>query len=800
MVDKVLERYSVTPAGNVLGGLIITKIDEQVNMNQLFCCCPSISDFLELMSRKLGYSTNKAIETAIKGYIVNYSEVCMRSIGTAVLTIPMPLTLPNPFINVDKDYGLDINGILSFSDNDITNNLFSAFSMSRLLGIDESKEENGVVGVDQLFYDIVSWLSCNNIPGSPSSVIKIEGNTFHNEISAVSTGSVYFNATKDQVKSIISKVNDNLFKLNNDNISYMKSKQVAMPRYFELVWSIISTGLVEYMSINFVSSVNAGLGIQGLSLYTYTGMSQYKCDGNTDLTKVIFGDQYVQRVNVNVELKIPLPDPFKLPDMAIKLPEPFDTTLSITQLKMTQNIKVPNPKYSFTGMDVNGKLKTFNLDINFPNIDFNLWDGIEGFGVQVNKIATDMYSNIEKILISIGYIIDDIENVLSGVYNKITEMVAHIINGMKGVIDRVFKSFELMYMTILIRVQRQIVWNALEKSYPVFVGLHKVLDTVEVVKSQVDNARVKVEVVKEKARFVSDFSKVVIFINDKISKVNDVKRKMKTKGRDLIDFGVIILQMGIDKLNMSLQKMVDGVIDKLRNRMGGLVRGIKQKTESLTHGMVERSATAKSKVENKTKALLKLKYGYKDGSELDDKVDKVIKKLDNAGVFRNITKRVEDQSDKIRKDVNDNLIDLETKVIGSVENKFRTVKFKNLPTKVLNIQKNFMKPFLKCPIPISIIKMYDDITEELTQTGIDTISDTIADDIDDTVIDSVVTEVEIVDNVVDDVVEEITVVVVDIVVDDTIDDTVIVIDECCCDCVGVVSIMNTFTYKMGAIQ
>lgn len=783
MVDKLLERYSVTSAGNALGGLIITKIDEQVNMNQLFCCCPSISDFLELMSRKLGYSTNKAIETAIKDYIVNYSGVCMRSIGTATLTVPMPLTLPNPFITVDKDYGLDINGILSFSDNDVTNNLFSVFSMSRLLGIDEPKDVNDKetpIGVDQLFNDIVSWLSCNNIPGSPSSVIKIDGNAFHNEITTTSTGTVYFNATDDEITTILVKVNENLFKLNKDNMAYMQSKQIAMPRYFELVWSIISTGLVEYMSINFVSSVNAGFGVQGLSLYTYTGLSQYKCDGSTDLTKVVFGDEYVQRVNVTVELKIPLPAPFTLPE-------------SIRYLKVTENIRVPSSKYTFTGRDINGKSKTFNIDINFPTINFDFWDGIDGFGVQVNKIALDMYANIEKILINVGYIVDAIEEVLLGIYNKIMEMVSTIITGMSGIIDRIFESFELMYMTILIRVQRQIVWSALEKSYPAFVGLHKVLDTVEIVKSQVDNALIKIEVVKEKIRFVTDYTRVVTFINDKISKVNNVKNKMLTKGKELIDFGVIIIQMGLDKLNASLQKMVDGIVNKLKNNMDSLVSNIKQKTVSLTDAMNERANKSRDRVEAQSRARLKLQ-GYNDGPELDDKVNRAMKQLDISGVFINITRTTREKSDKIRRDVNNNLTDLESKIIGSVENKFKTVKFKNLPTKVLNIQKNFMEPFLKCPIPLTISTMYDEITEELTQTGIDTISDTIVDQIDGEVISSVTTEVDTVDTIVDDTVDELTTLVVDIVITDKV---IICVDGGCnCACGETSTIINMFTYKM----
>ena len=791
--QKLLDRYSITPAGNTLGGLIATKIDEQVNMNQLFCCCPSISEFLELMSRQMGYDTNKAIETAIKDYMVNYSSICMRSIGTAVLTLPIPIAIPVappipqipiPYIVVDNEYGLDTNGILSFTNNKLINNLFSVFSMSRLLGIpvgddDQTKEEK-ISGVDELFNDIVSWLSCNNAPGE-TSVVQIKGDAFHKEMSVSSFGTAYFNATPDEVKAILANVREILFKLNTDNMAYMRSKNVAMPSYFQLVWGIIATGLVKYMSINYLFILNEGWGIKGLSLYKYLGTSPYTCDGNKNASHIVFGEDYIQRVNVVMEFKIPLPPPLSLPDE-------FKT------LKITECIRIPKPQFSFTGRDVNGKEKRFNINISFPNIDFDFWEGMDGFTSQVTKVALDLYANIQKVLINVGYTIDKIEEVLLGVYNKIMEMVAGIISGMQAVFDRVFEEFRQMYMTIFIRVMRQLQWNLISLTTPAFVGLNKVLDTVFVIKSQVSYGLMQAELYAQKVISIFNFNSIAQFINSKIAEINTVKETMLTKGKELIDFGVVIAQMGLDKLNMALQKMVNGIVDKLTNTMDSLIANMKNKTKELTDAMINSARTARDRVELKSRIRLK-GMGYKDGPELDNEVDRVMKQLDRSGVFIDITRKTMDKANKIRNNLDDTLVGLETNVVKSVKNKFNTVKFKNLPTKVLNIRKNFIEPFLKCPIPVYINKMYDDITEELIQTGIDEISDTIVDDIDTEIIDSITEEVVIVDKIIDDTVDELVVVVVDIVVTDKV---VVEVIDCvsCCSCSELATIINTFNMKM----
>ena len=794
--QKLLDRYSISPAGNALGGLLSTKIDETLNMNQLFCCCselPTINDFLVLMSRQMGYDTNKAIEIAIKDYIVNYSTICMRSIGTAVLTIPVPIAvpptpaipdLPIPYITVDNDYGLDINGVLSFTDNNVINNLFTVFSMSRLLGIEiedpDETEEEKISGVDELFNDIVSWLSCNNAPGFPTTVVQLTGDSFHREIMTSTTGTVYFNATKDEVSAILVKVRERLFKLNTDNMAYIRTKNAAMPSYFQLVWGIIATGLVEYMSINYVFAINAGFGIRGLSLYTYTGTAPYTCDGNENVSKVVFGDMYVQRVNVVVEFKIPLPPPLQLPD-------------PLRYLKISEQIRIPNPKFSFTGKDVNGKEKRFHININFPSIDFNFWEGIEGFQAQVTKVALELYANIEKVLINVGYIIDKIEEVLLGVYNKLMEMVNQIMAGMVVVFERVFAQFTFMYMSILIRVQRKLQWDLLASTTPAFAGLNKSLETVVLIANQVKYVAMQAKLFTQKVIDAAKFNEISKFINDKISQINAVKDKMISKAKELIDFGIVQIQIGIDKLNKALQKLVNGIIEKLTSMMSALIANMKAKTKALTDSMIEGARTARDRVEIKARLRLKLLHGYKDGPELDDKIEKAMRQLDISGVFIDITRRTIEKANQIRKDLSDNLIDLERNVIKSVKKKFDTVKFNRLATKVLNIRKNFIVPFLECPIPVYMTTIYDTITEDLVQTGIDEISDTIIKDIDVEVIDSITTEVIIVDKIIDETIDELVIVVVDIVVTDKV---VVCVGECDCACGEISTIINTFNYKM----
>lgn len=784
--QKLLSRYSISPAGDVLGGMISTSIDEQLNMDKLSCCCPSISDFLELMSRKTGYSTNKAIERAIKAYMVNYGDVSMRSIGSALLTVPVPIAIPAVpgvpqfpplYIPVDNAYGLDINGTLSFTDNDLMNNLFSTFSLSRLLGIsgsDEDAKEN--VGVAELFNDIVSWLSCNNIPGSPTSAITINGNSFNKEIITTTLGTVYFNAIDSEIDTIIKNTNDRLFKLNSDNIAYTNTKNKAMPHYFEFVWDIIATGLVEYMSINYINALNNGFGIMGLSLYTYAGTATYNVDGSETGAKVVFGSDYVQRVETIVEFKIPLPAPLTLPK-------------EFQELKISENIKLPNARFTFKGKDANGQEKRTNIDINFPNIAFNFWEGLKGFEAQVLKVTTDLYANIVDMLTHIGYVIDSIEEVLLGVYNKIMEISERIINKMTGVLARINDKYVQMLNTILVRVQRQLQWNLLAMTTPAFAALNKSLDMVWYVKSQVDNALTAIATYTQKIKDSLKFLDIVKLVNTKIVQIKAVQKKMKDKALELIDFGVIIIQIGLDKLNSTLQVMVDGIVNKLSTSVAKLTESLNQKAISLTNSMIEKANNARSEVEIKTRARLKLKFGDVD---LDTKVNNAMKQLDIMGVFEDITASVTAKANSIRSDVQTTLSNLTDKVTTSVTNKFKTVKFKNLPTKVLNIRKNFMELYLKCPISKTISTMYDTITTDMTITGIDTISDGIVEDIDTEVTTSITTEVDIVDKSVDTVVNEL----VEVTVDSIIKGADIVCGGSCCGCSELSQAMKTFESNM----
>lgn len=782
--QKLLSRYSISPAGDVLGGMISTSIDEQLNMDKLSCCCPSISNFLELMSRKTGYSTNKAIERAIKAYMVNYGDVSMRSIGSALLTVPVPIAIPAVpgvpqfpplYIPVDDDYGLDINGSLSFTDNDLMNNLFSTFSLSRLLGIvgDGKNNEKENVGIAELFNDVVSWLSCNNTPGSPTSAITINGNSFNKEIITTTIGTVYFNASDSEIKTIITNTTDRLFKLNSDNIAYTNTKNKAMPYYFEFVWGVIATGLIEYMSINYISALNGGFGIMGLSLYTYTGTATNSCDGSKTEAKVAFGSEYIQRIETIVKFEVPLPFPLSLPK-------------EFSELKISENIKLPSVRYTFKGKDANGQEKRTNIDINLPNIAFNFWEGIEGFEAQLLKVTTDLYENTQETLIRIGYVIEDIEEVLLGVYTKIMDMSKYIIEKIVDVIGRVTDKFTQMYNTILVRVQRQLQWNLLAMATPSFAALNKSLDMVHYVKSQVDNGITASTTYARKIVDNIKFVDIIKLVNDKIGQVKRVQDIMKTKALELIDFGVIIIQIGLDKFNSTLQVMVDGIVNKLKTDIATLSQSITQKTIDLTNNMIKNANNARSEVEMKTRAKFKSK-GDTD-SETDVKVAKHMKMLDNLGVFEDIIKSATDKSNIIRNDVQKNISALNDKVTTSVSNKFKTVKFKNLPTKVLDIRKNFIDPFLKCPISKTISDMYDTITTELTDTGIDTISESIVDGINTDVTDSITTEVDIVNKLID-------VVINDLVI---MSDNDMCEGSCCgCDSDSTPKVVNTFKSGMG---
>lgn len=525
ITEDLMKSYSITSAGNALSSLIcsfiVNEFSTELPTSASITAGDPVAICFDKYGRGDGYKINKCIEDGITVYIQNYAEIHLQTSGTSESTgVTVPPVVPPPLevyppLTIDSAYNLTHDGSIIVNNSvNVYEKLFTTFSLNRLMGIDpyKPKTENDISAVvDDLFDDIISWLDCNmgytyDGTGSPSLIpeansIYIKSYGYERETWIEGTSTLSLIATEDDIKNIKNYITTNITKLNSDNYKVFSETNKPMDGYFECVWGIISTGLVDYLNFNEVYSGDTGGSIFCSMVYKYSGTSK---------GKAIFQEKQILMSEVEA------------------------LSYDIINVKLTMGMKIDDASIDIDTTDSNGNPKrfTFKLFIDrFTCTLTNITTAISDFFAKFFEAVTQFYQSIIDVFIRIGETFEVISEYLSKAYEFVLKIFEKIYGAISTVIGKAIKQIKKFLNNVFIRNGRKLEWDALNNGSwgvlfkPFYLAKQAFVNATHAYKYGYG----KIEYQISNNKIIGSISRKIVKITNKCNEITLTKEKLGDK-------------------------------------------------------------------------------------------------------------------------------------------------------------------------------------------------------------------------------------------------------------------------------
>jgi len=502
-------KYGITKEGDVLSSLIThymtTEFSSGIDISIVNTMYPeSFILCFSKFGRIDALRANSCIQKGITDYIQNYAMVELQSVGVST---PNPLNPPMPTLIIDDAYGLKHNGRVVVNDTPPFNVIFSSFSIGRMFNIDVDggvSDADIMRSVKTFFNDIVTWLNFG-ISSKTSNItnsIYVESYGLAGETYMNGNGTINFLATDEQKQGIMDSMVANFKTLNSDNVLEISKNSKHIDNYFELVWGIMSTGIVSYLNMNTVSTIDNGISIYApppILPHIYSGVS---INSETPYT-VIFGYEYISVVFIEV----------------ITI---FDQSISISI-----PIKIDTPLFKFDFYDINGVLKRIAVPMWLKKLGGSIKTIVDNITKVISEMVDDVLSFITDLLLRIGYVADAIMEHINACVLVITDFITILLEKIAEVLTIAINKLKSIFDTVIVRNLRKIQWELFNTAYANAVAL-------------LNSVKSAIEAFVQQITIFNDISKLY---NETVAKLQPVSKKINEVNEIVRDYSCLALPL-----------------------------------------------------------------------------------------------------------------------------------------------------------------------------------------------------------------------------------------------------------------
>lgn len=481
-----------TPEGTVLGSIIWNNMVDSFGtgkwdflFDDCFIKCFQSSENPELNGRVNNMKSYVAIREGLAQYINGYSSIETVTTGTVVGQVSKRIVNVTEADDAKLNGYVDVYNRMGVGEELLVDNMFSLYSIPMVFGT--TGAENYTEGAEELFKIILSWLSFPFIDvdlyGTAKGV-NIKGN-----------GTIKFGSNEEfpdkrtNKDTILQKILDEMPALNDEMVSSLNENGEIDPELFEKFWTIIGSGVVEYMNINEVTTKDIGANTMN---WTIGGVPQPPDIGvynGSSEGEATFGDTLVAKINIVLEVpQVDFSIPFKL---------------DIPPICFGMNIK-----------DEFGVRKKTRVCLDFNEIQTNIADLVTKVVEAVQNAISGAMEKIAKILNGIQAGIDEIERVLSEAFETFIEGAIAFVEAIFAKVEEYVTKLLEMYIIPLVEKARGVLWSAALAAAgagrAVLQAIYDTFKALEYLQSQVAS----LEIIQKTIELIQK-------INDTIEEVNE---------------------------------------------------------------------------------------------------------------------------------------------------------------------------------------------------------------------------------------------------------------------------------------
>ena len=499
----------VTEEGEVLGSIIVKNMIDMFGsrkdlhlIDDDFVRCFSENKEGKIHNRVDGMKSYIAIRNSIVEYVSNYSYIDTVTTGISKGEISGDL------ITISESDDVHLTGYLDLytrkfmpADDRKIDNFYNFYALPNIFNMHEDADVKK--NIETLFGIIMTWLTFPIIPITVSGIGKgvlitsgvITPTNKGKGVMSLGVNEKY--PEKDENKErILSTIVSELSKIVLEQTPNSNTSKAS-----ELYWNTVATGLIEYMNINTVSTVDTGIGQSNYldkSGVTIPEVTEYE---GASLGAIVFGSTLVSKVV-------------------------FDMTVIPIQLALPFKLDLPKICYKKTIVDEWGVEKEITVCLSFRDILTNIANLVE-------KIT-------EVVVGAIKDAIDFLTRILNGVLTKISEIVEIITDAISFFVEGAMKFIAsvfahvtefindiIYYMTLpIVKSLRAAAWAFMQLVKYLQVA-YEGLRNITFVKKTIEGITIVATTVIKAVQAVIDFLNMVMseiggfvtYILDKLSEI-----------------------------------------------------------------------------------------------------------------------------------------------------------------------------------------------------------------------------------------------------------------------------------------